>query len=72
MTSQASRPISVARMWLALVALSVPILALSIDINGVVVLLSDLGPDLGVSATTAGSIVTVASIAYAADRKSVV
>ena len=66
MTSQASRPISVARMWSALVALSVPILALSIDINGVVVLLSDLGPDLGVSATTAGSIVTVASIAYAA------
>lgn len=54
------------RMWAALVALSVPIVALSVDVNGVVVLLPDLGADLGVSAATAGAIVTVASLAYAA------
>jgi MFS family permease len=54
------------RIWLTLVALSAPILALSVDMNGVVVLLSDIGSDLGVTATTAGAIVTVASVAFAA------
>ena len=54
------------RMWAALVALSVPIVALSVDVNGVVVLLPDLASDLGVAAATAGAIVTVASLAYAA------
>lgn len=53
-------------MWLTLVALSAPILALSVDMNGVVVLLSDIGSDLHVTANTAGSIVTVASVAFAA------
>lgn len=58
--------VSPVRMWAALVALSVPIVSLSVDVNGVVVLLPSLGSDLGVSAATAGAIVTVASIAYAA------
>lgn len=57
---------SAVQMWAALVALSVPIVALSVDVNGVVVLLPDVGRDLGVSAATAGAIVTVASLAYAA------
>jgi MFS family permease len=54
------------RQWLALFALSLPIVALSVDINGVVVLLPQIGSDLGVSAATAGAIVTVASLAFAA------
>jgi MFS family permease len=54
------------RQWLALVALSLPIVALSVDMNGVVVLLPSIGADLGVSAATAGSIVTCASLAFAA------
>jgi len=58
--------VSPLRMWSALVALSVPIVSLSVDVNGVVVLLPSLGSDLGVSAATAGAIVTVASLAYAA------
>lgn len=61
--AQAVHPI---RMWATLVALSAPILALSVDMNGVVVLLSDIGSDLNVSATSAGAIVTVASVAFAA------
>lgn len=58
--------VSATRMWAALVALSVPIVALSVDVNGVVVLLPQVGRDLGVTATTAGAMVTVASLAYAA------
>jgi MFS family permease len=54
------------RQWLALFALSLPIVALSIDMNGVVVLLPTIGSDLGVSAATAGAIVTCASLAFAA------
>lgn len=66
MASAASSTLSPARMWVTLVALSAPILALSVDMNGVVVLLSDIGNDLQVSATTAGAIVTIASVAFAA------
>lgn len=54
------------RLWVALAALSIPVVALSVDMNGVVVLLGPIAADLGVSATTAGAIVTVASLAYAA------
>ncbi len=54
------------RMWLTLVALSAPILALSVDMNGVVVLLADIGRDLDVTTAAAGAIVTVASVAFAA------
>jgi DHA2 family methylenomycin A resistance protein-like MFS transporter len=54
------------RQWLALFALSLPIVALSVDMNGVVVLLPSIGADLGVSAATAGAIVTCASLAFAA------
>ncbi len=55
-----------ARRWLALFALSLPIVALSVDANGVVVLLPSIGTDLGVSAATAGAIVTCSSLAFAA------
>jgi MFS family permease len=55
-----------ARRWLALFALSLPVVALSVDMNGVVVLLPTIGNDLGVSAATAGAIVTAASLAFAA------
>jgi MFS family permease len=55
-----------ARQCLALVALSLPIVALSVDMNGVVVLLPSIGADLGVTAATAGAIVTCASLAFAA------
>jgi DHA2 family methylenomycin A resistance protein-like MFS transporter len=54
------------RRWLALVALSLPVVALSVDMNGVVVLLPTIGHDLGVSASVAGAIVTAASLAFAA------
>ena len=57
---------SSARRWLGLAALSMPVLVLSVDMNGVVVLLPQIGHDLGVSAATAGAIVTVASLAFAA------
>jgi MFS family permease len=43
-----------------------PVLVLSVDMNGVVVLLPTIGHDLGVSAAMAGAIVTVASLAFAA------
>jgi MFS family permease len=55
-----------ARRWLALVALSLPVVALSIDMNGVVVLLPSIAGDLHVSTATAGAIVTAASVAFAA------
>ena len=55
-----------AKQWLALFALSLPIVALSVDMNGVVVLLPSIGHDLGVSAEIAGAIVTTASLAFAA------
>jgi MFS family permease len=51
---------------LALVALCLPIVALSVDANGVVVLLPQIAHDLGVSAASAGAIVTVQSLAFAA------
>ena len=54
------------RRWLALFALSLPVVALSVDMNGVVVLLPTIGSDLGVTATVAGAIVTAASLAFAA------
>jgi MFS family permease len=54
------------RQWLALFALSLPVVALSVDMNGVVVLLPTIGRDLEVSAATAGAIVTAASLAFAA------
>ncbi len=54
------------RRWLALFALSLPVVALSVDMNGVVVLLPTIGHDLGVSAAVAGAIVTAASLAFAA------
>lgn len=66
MTTVSATPTSSVRMWLTLVALSAPILALSVDMNGVVVLLGDIGGDLGVSTAAAGGIVTVASVAFAA------
>jgi MFS family permease len=55
-----------ARQILALVALSLPVVALSVDMNGVVVLLPSIGHDLGVSAATAGAIVSCASLTFAA------
>jgi MFS family permease len=54
------------RRWLALFALSLPVVALSVDMNGVVVLLPTIGADLHVSAAVAGAIVTAASLAFAA------
>lgn len=54
------------RRWLALVALSLPVVALSVDMNGVVVLLPTIGSDLGVTPAVAGAIVTAASLAFAA------
>ncbi len=50
------------RLWLTLGALSIPIILVSIDLNGIVVLLPQIGADLGASADEVGSIVTVASI----------
>ena len=55
-----------ARRWLALFALSLPVVALSVDMNGVVVLIPTIAKDLDVSAATAGAIVTAASLAFAA------
>lgn len=55
-----------ARPWLLLVALSLPIFALSIDANGVAVLLPTIGEDLHVDALATSSVVTVASVAFAA------
>jgi len=54
------------RRWLALFALSLPVVALSVDMNGVVVLLPTIGADLNVTPAVAGAIVTVASLAFAA------
>jgi MFS family permease len=54
------------RRWLALFALSLPVIALSVDMNGVVVLLPTIGSDLGVTPAVAGAIVSVASLAFAA------
>src|SRR6478752_4254615 len=54
------------RRWLALVALSLPVVALSVDMNGVVVLIPTIAGDLHVSPETAGAIVTAASLAFAA------
>jgi MFS family permease len=54
------------RRWLALVALSLPVIALSVDMNGVVVLLPTIGKDLDVTPAVAGAIVTAASLAFAA------
>jgi MFS family permease len=55
-----------ARQWFALFALSLPIFVLSVDANGVVVLLPQIAHDLGVSPATAGAIVTAQSLAFAA------
>jgi len=66
MTEPAALTVNPLRMWITLVALSAPILALSVDMNGVVVLLGDIGSDLNVTTNTAGAMVTVASIAFAA------
>src|SRR4029079_1971574 len=54
------------RRWLALFALSLPVIALSVDMNGVVVLLPTIGKDLDVTPEVAGAIVTAASLAFAA------
>src|SRR5262245_7104187 len=54
------------KRWLALFALSLPVIALSVDMNGVVVLLPTIGADLGVTPDVAGAIVSVASLAFAA------
>ena len=54
------------RSWLLLLALSLPIFALSIDANGVVVLLPTMARDLGVSPVASSAVVTVASVAFAA------
>lgn len=54
------------RAWTALVALSLPMLVLSIDANGVVVLLGAIGGDLDVDAGRTSVVVTVASLAFAA------
>jgi MYXO-CTERM domain-containing protein len=58
--------VTASRRWLGLFALSLPVVALSVDANGVVVLLPQIGHDLGVSAAVAGAIVTVSSVAFAA------
>ncbi len=54
------------RRWLALFALSLPVIALSVDMNGVVVLLPTIAKDLNVTPEVAGAIVTAASLAFAA------
>jgi DHA2 family multidrug resistance protein-like MFS transporter len=51
---------------LALYALSLPVVALSVDMNGVVVLLPTIAKDLDVTPDVAGAIVSVASLAFAA------
>ncbi len=55
-----------ARAWFLLVALSLPILVLSVDANGVVVLLPTIAGDLHVSAAASTAVVTVSSVAFAA------
>jgi MFS family permease len=54
------------KRWLALFALSLPVIALSVDMNGVVVLLPTIASDLDVTPAVAGAIVSVASLAFAA------
>jgi DHA2 family multidrug resistance protein-like MFS transporter len=54
------------KRWLVLFALSLPVIALSVDMNGVVVLLPTIASDLGVTPDVAGAIVSVASLAFAA------
>jgi MFS family permease len=54
------------RSWVALFALSLPMFVLSIDANGVVVLLPTIGKDLGVGVDTMSAVVTVSSLAFAA------
>jgi len=67
-TAPAARPRTEhgARAWITLVALSLPMLVLSIDANGVVVLLPTIGADLGVGADSMSAVVTVSSLAFAA------
>lgn len=55
-----------ARAWLLLVAVSLPMVALSIDANGVVVLLPAIGRDLGAEPSGMSAVVTISSIAFAA------
>lgn len=66
MTAPAPQVANSLRVWVTLVALSAPIFALSVDMNGVVVLLGDIGGDLNVTTKAAGAIVTIASVAFAA------
>lgn len=54
------------RAWAALVALSIPLFALSVDLNGVAILLPQIAGDLHVSALTASSVVTAAALGFAA------
>ena len=58
--------VSPARAWVLLVALSLPMVALSVDANGVVVLLPEIGRALGASGASMSAVVTVASVAFAA------
>jgi len=55
-----------ARRVFALVALSLPIFVLSVDANGVVVLLPQIAHDLGVSNAAASAVITAQSLAFAA------
>lgn len=54
------------RAWITLFALSLPMFVLSVDANGVVVLLPTIGKDLGVSVASMSAVVTVSSLAFAA------
>lgn len=55
-----------ARAWLLLVALSLPMVALSVDANGVVVLLPAIGRSLRSDLSGMSAVVTISSITFAA------
>ena len=54
------------RAWAVLIAVSIPLFALSVDLNGVAILLPQIGKDFDVSAVGASGAVTAAAIGFAA------
>jgi len=54
------------RAWAVLLAVSIPLFALSVDLNGVAILLPQIGHDFNVSAVGASGAVTAAAIGFAA------
>jgi len=54
------------RAWAVLIAVSIPLFALSVDLNGVAILLPQIGKDFDVGTVGASSAVTAAAIGFAA------